>query len=92
MYPNVIFTIAIDCGKPLTNMNVSAMYNSTLFNARLTLSCLDGLLPSGIPTAQCYSNGNWTPNPADFTCKSASEPESGTKNSFLCTVQQCMYQ
>ena len=39
----------------------------------------DDLLPSGVPQAQCYSNRNWTPSPADFTCKSASEPESGMK-------------
>ena len=41
--------------------------------------CPDGLLPSGVPQAQCYSDRNQTPSPADFTCKSASEPESGMK-------------
>ena len=78
-----ILCIAIDCGRPLINVNVNATYNSTLFNARLALTCGDSLLPSGVPTAQCYSNGNWTPNPADFTCKSVSEPESGTKQFSL---------
>ena len=52
-------------------MNVNATYNSTLFDAKVQLTCTDGLLPSGVPTAQCYSNGSWTPNPAGFTCESA---------------------
>lgn len=65
--------LAIDCGRPSLNMNVSTTYNSTLLDSRLTLTCAEGLIPSGEQTAQCLSNGRWTPNPADFTCKSASE-------------------
>ena len=72
--------IAIDCGRPPVNMNINATYNSTSFNARLTLTCTEGLLPSGVPSAQCLSNGSWTPNPADFTCKTISDPEHGADN------------
>ena len=62
------YIIAIDCGRPSVNKNVNATYNSTLFNAKLMLSCADNLLSSGIPTAQCYLNGSWTPNPTDYVC------------------------
>ena len=60
-------------------MNVKATYSSTSFNARLTLTCAEGLLPSGVPSAQCLSNGSWAPDPTEFTCKSMtlSEPQQG---------------
>ena len=77
---NVFMLLAIDCGRPSVNMNVNATYNSSLFNARLTLSCADGFLPSGVPAAQCHSNGSWTPDPTDFTCNNDDhEPERGTR-------------
>ena len=69
--------IAIDCGRPSVNMNVKVTYNSTSFNARLTLTCAEGLLPSGVPSAQCLSNGSWAPDPTEFTCKNISEPQQG---------------
>ena len=68
---------AIDCERPPINMNVNATYNSTLFNARLTLTCAEGLLPSGVPSAQCFSNGSWSPDPTEFTCKNTSETQQG---------------
>ena len=34
----VIIVIVIDCGRPSVNMNASAIYNSTSFNARLILT------------------------------------------------------
>lgn len=77
----MILKIAIDCGSPSVNVDVNATYNSTLFNARLTLTCADGFLPSEVPTAQCHSSGSWIPDPADFTCNNAMssdhEPEQG---------------
>lgn len=75
----IIIIIAIDCGRPSINFNVNAIYDTTLLDSRMLLTCADGLLPSGIPIAQCYSNGSWIPNPANFTCKSISNPEQGAK-------------
>ena len=64
--------IAIDCGRPSVSMNVNVTYDSTSFNARLTLTCAEGLLPFGVSSAQCFSNGSWAPDPTEFTCKSMS--------------------
>ena len=74
--------IAIDCGRPSVNMNVNAMYNSTSFNARLILTCAEGLLPFGVPLAQCLSNGSWSPDPTEFTCKNTSEPQQGASKLY----------
>ena len=65
--------LAIDCGRPSVNMSVSITYNSTLLDSRLILTCAEGLVPSGEQRAKCLSNGRWTPNPANFICKSPSE-------------------
>ena len=67
---NYFNIIAVDCGRPSVNMNVNSTCNSTSFNSRLILTCPEGLLPSGDPIAQCYSDGSWAPDPSEFTCKS----------------------
>ena len=72
-----VITVVVDCGRPLVNVNVNAEYNSTSFNERLTLTCREGLLPSGEPIAQCLSNGKWSPDPIDFTCKNTPGQEQG---------------
>jgi hypothetical protein len=82
------YFIAIDCGRPSVKMDVNATYNSTSFNARLTLTCTEGLLPSGVPSAQCLSNGNWAPDPTEFTCKSTctSEPQQGANTKHVVII------
>ena len=70
-YPYVLYIVVVDCGRPTVSVNVSVTYTFTLFNARLTLMCGDGLVPAGVSIAQCVSNGSWIPDPADFTCNSA---------------------
>ena len=78
MHNHRFIVIATECGRPsVINMYVNVTYNSTSFNARLTLTCAEGLLPSGVPSAQCLSNGSWAPDPTEFTCKSTSGPQQG---------------
>ena len=77
------YLIAVDCGRPSINFNVNAMYDTTSLDSRLLLTCADSLLPSGVPMAQCYSNGSWTPNPAGFTYKNISNSEQGAIIIFI---------
>ena len=89
-YLNILLLyIATECGRPSVNTNVNTMYNSTSFNARLSLTCAEGLLPSGVPSAQCLSNGSWAPDPTEFTCKNTSEPQQGTSIESSLIISNC---
>ena len=64
---------AVDCGVPLTDRNVKLNYSSTLNGSVLILTCENEM--SNINTTDeqiinvtCHSNGNWIPDPAEFTC------------------------
>ena len=57
------------------NRNVKLNYSSTLDGSVLILTCENEM--SNINTTDeqifimtCHSNGNWIPDPADFTCSS----------------------
>ena len=60
------------------NRNVKLNYSSTLDGSVLILTCenemsnvntSDEQIPQ-ILSVTCHSNGNWIPNPANFTCTS----------------------
>ena len=66
---------AADCGVPLVNRNVKLNYNSTLDGSVLILICENEIsnmdtIDEQILNVSCYSNGNWVPDPAEFTCSS----------------------
>ena len=57
------------------NRNVKPNYSSTLDGSVLILTC-ENEMPSinttdeQILNVTCHSNGNWIPDPAEFTCSS----------------------
>ena len=70
-----IFVHTADCGVPLVNKNVTLNYSSTLGGSVLVLTCENEMsnmntTDEQVLTVTCHSNGNWIPDPADFTCSS----------------------
>ena len=60
---------AIDCGSPAPPQHGHlGPYNSTLEGSRVTFRCELGRFPIGEYAAVCTSEGNWSPNPAQFVC------------------------
>ena len=71
----MVYDHAVDCGIPLVNRNVKLNYNSTLDGSILILTCenetpIINITDEQILIVICHNNGNWIPNPAEFTCSS----------------------
>ena len=59
----------------LVNRHVKLNYTSTLDGSVLILTCENEMLNMNTTDEQtlsvtCHSDGNWIPDPADFTCSS----------------------
>ena len=69
---------AADCGVPVSNAPLN--YNSTLEGSVLILTCEnDTSANEQTLNAICHSNGNWIPDPAQFTCSLITTVPSGTE-------------
>ena len=54
--------------------NVKLKYSSTLDGSVLLLTCeneMSNTTDEQVLNVTCHNNGNWTPNPAEFTCPSS---------------------
>ena len=73
---SVSFVHTADCGVPLVDRNVMLNYSSTLEGSVLILICENepisnmNITDEQTLSVTCHSNGNWIPNPAQFTCSS----------------------
>ena len=63
--------------------NVKLNYSSTLNGSILNLTCKNEMFNTNMYTDEqilnvtCHSNGNWIPDPAEFTCSSFTTPLPG---------------
>ena len=68
----MVYDHTVDCGVPLVNRNVKLNYNSTLDGSVLIVTCENKIssIDEQILNVTCHNNGNWIPDPAEFTCSS----------------------
>ena len=63
------------CGYPATPANGSIIrFESAAVGSQIQYSCDPEFLPMELTNSTCASDMNWSPNPADFTCR---EPGKG---------------
>lgn len=60
---------AVNCGDPITNLNVNLEYSSTLFGSQLLFWCENA---KNVTTAQCSENAIWMPDPTELVCSPSS--------------------
>ena len=62
------------CGDPLPPANGSVIwFVSAAEGSHVLFSCDQGFLPAELMNSRCSSGMNWSPNPADFTCREQGE-------------------
>ena len=67
-----------DCEEPVSDAKLN--YSSTLEGSVLILICEnDTSTDEQSLSATCHSNGNWIPDPAQFTCSSSITVPTGTE-------------
>ena len=61
---------AANCGVPRPSGNGTIVnYNGTVEGSALFYQCNPGFSPVGEMTAVCATNGSWSPDPANLTCR-----------------------
>ena len=71
--PGDLMCVANDCGDPVPANNVVIEpYSSTLAGSNVTYQCADGLVPSGVETAVCGTDGRWIRDPTNHGCSNSS--------------------
>ena len=60
----------VDCGAPPSPVNGSFLqpHTNTTEGSVAVFQCDPGFVPEGEMTAECGSDGQWTPNPRGVTC------------------------
>ena len=75
----LILCHAADCGVPHLGTNVTLNYSSTLDGSVLILACDTFTTDAQTLIVICHSNGDWIPDPVQFTCSSFTTVTSGTE-------------
>jgi len=58
------------CGDPVPPVNGSVItFTSAAVGSQVLFSCNQGFLPVELMNSACASDMNWSPNPAEFTCR-----------------------
>ena len=75
----------VDCGFPtmLKGAKILTDFHTTMEASVITLICTDGLFSNYTITSVCTSKGEWSPDPAEFSCL----PETSGMFRFLSYIQ-----
>jgi len=58
------------CGDPVPPANGSVItFTSAAVGSQVLYSCDQGFLPVELMNSTCATDMNWSPNPAEFTCR-----------------------
>jgi len=70
MYTCSVFDYPAGCGDPDPPGNGSVIeFVSAAVGLQVLYSCDQGFLPVEVMNSTCASDMNWSPNPAEFTCR-----------------------
>ena len=77
------------CGDPIPPANGSVVtFTSAAVGSQILYSCDQGFLPVELMNSTCASDMNWSPNPAEFTCR---EPGINPTDKALTNHSQWVY-
>ena len=90
--PGDLMCALSNCGDPQqANGVVIGNYSFTLSGSNVTFQCAAGLVPTGVETTVCESDGRWTPDPANHGCGNTSTGVYYMSTCIVCTILTFCY-